>query len=373
IYLVHIMEKLELGLKLITQLNQKGYEAYIIGGAVRDYILNLPISDVDICTNALPEEVSLVFPLVMNEGDSYLSCRVVLEDETFEVTTFRKDICYLDHRHPQTIQANSLKEDVLRRDFTMNAIAMDANKRLIDYCDGIEDIKQQKIVMIGDPKIRFEEDGLRVLRALDFSSRLNFNLDEIILKSLDKDYVGYLHEEMIITMLEKLFSNPYLNRLSIIKEYQLLKAFPVYQVIAEEAIDSGIRDIYAYFFVKHGFFPANLKLPKKIVIEAISIGSVVRNELDNYSLFKENIEICKRALVLYNRVHHTILDENWLMKRYEELPIHSLKDIAFDFNELQASKRAIAQNLVTRAILAGKLVNLKQWIMKYLENEGILS
>lgn len=370
IYLVFAMTKLEKGMKLIDQMNQNGYEAYIVGGAVRDYLLNRPIQDVDICTNALPSQLELLFH-VSKKHSTYLSCCIFWLDEEFEVTTFRKDIAYLDHRHPETMLAASLKEDILRRDFTMNGLAMNSSYQIIDYCEGRADIERHLIRTIGKAEKRFDEDGLRVLRAVEFSSRFDFSLDEEILKCLHHDYVGKLPEEYIITMLDKMLKNPFLNRLDVVVKYQLLRSFPFYQVALEEALPFGERNIYALFYMKHGFLPADTKLSKNRLKEAIWIGQIGKNHFSRMTLFQASQQDSLEALRIYNHLYQPKYHSDWLLEEYNKLPIHFVKDIHFDFNDLPAHNRSIALKLVLEAILNGKIENKKDQILNFVENEGL--
>lgn len=370
IYLVFTMTKLEKGLKLIDAIHQYGYEAYIVGGAVRDYILNRPIHDVDICTNALPLELEALFSL-SQMNLAYLNCSIKWLDETFEVTTYRKDLAYQDHRHPEAIQATNLKEDILRRDFTMNGLVMDSDYQIIDYCNGRADIEQHIIRTIGDAKKRFEEDGLRILRAIEFSSRLDFSLDDTILESLKKDYVGQLAEEYINSMLDKMLKNPFLNRLDVIKKYQVLRSFPFYQVAIEEALPFSERNIYALFYAKHGFLPTHTKLSKKVLKEATWIGELARSSFSRMMMFNAEYEDCLEALRIYNHLYQPKHHFDWLFDEYNKLPIHHVKDIDFNFNCLPNKNRSIAQKCVLKAILNEKLENKSEQILNYIENEGL--
>ena len=163
------MSKLDKGLKVLKKLNSAGYEAYIVGGAVRDYLLNNEISDIDITTNAKIAEINLIFDKVDLKANDYAGITIYYDNESFEITSFRKDVSYNDHRHPIVELVNNLEEDLIRRDFTMNALAMDENKNIIDLFSGIKSINEKIIYTIGDSKVRFNEDALRVLRAVYFS------------------------------------------------------------------------------------------------------------------------------------------------------------------------------------------------------------
>lgn len=171
--------------KVIEVLEAAGYEAVFVGGAVRDFVLGKPAKDIDIATSAEPDEVKAVFPYTIDIGIEHGTVLVIMDSEPIEVTTYRTDGTYTDHRRPDTVHfVRSLKEDLLRRDFTMNALAMTKNGELIDLFGGKEDLAQQLIRAVGNPTDRFQEDALRMLRAVRFSSVLNFAIDTQTLQAI---------------------------------------------------------------------------------------------------------------------------------------------------------------------------------------------
>ena len=200
------MNNLEKGIKIIKILNSNSFEAFIVGGAVRDYLLKKSINDIDITTNASIEDLCRLFKNVVMEGSKYLGCRIIYEDVEFEVTMFRRDVEYLDHRHPVTVKADTLEEDLVRRDFTINAFAMNSEYQIVDIFNGKKDLENKIIRTIGNANTRFEEDSLRVLRALYFSSKLDFELDVEIIESFSENHIKYLKEEYIKDMLLKIFN-----------------------------------------------------------------------------------------------------------------------------------------------------------------------
>ena len=167
--------------KRITDiLSSNGYEAYLVGGCVRDFFLKRPFADADICTSATPEEVKKCFPegKILETGIKHGTVTLLIYGETFEITTFRKEANYKDNRHPSSVKfTEELSEDLSRRDFTMNAIAM-KNGEITDPFNGIQDIENKTIKAVGDPDERFTEDALRILRAIRFSSTLNFSIEK---------------------------------------------------------------------------------------------------------------------------------------------------------------------------------------------------
>ncbi len=165
----------------IDLLKSNGFEAFLIGGSVRDYIMELPIGDIDITTNATPQQVKEVFHdfRVIETGIKHGTVTVLIDNEPLEITTYRSEGTYSDNRHPdEVVFSKKLSDDVVRRDFTMNAIAYDFESGFCDLAGGMEDIKNQTIRCIGDAQTRFREDALRILRALRFSSVLGFTIEE---------------------------------------------------------------------------------------------------------------------------------------------------------------------------------------------------
>lgn len=165
---------------IIEKLHKAGFEAYVVGGCVRDSILGKEPKDWDICTNAKTEQIMQVFEgfNIIPTGVEHGTITIMLENEGFEVTTYRIDGEYLDSRHPESvIFTNSLKEDLSRRDFTINAMAYNENEGIIDFFGGQEDIKNKVIKCVGKAEERLEEDALRVMRALRFASVLGFKIE----------------------------------------------------------------------------------------------------------------------------------------------------------------------------------------------------
>ena len=166
---------------LLQQLNQAGFAAYAVGGCVRDSLLGQTPKDWDICTSALPEQIMEVFSALhcIPTGLAYGTITVRYEGESYEVTTFRKELGYSDSRHPDGVRfLSSLREDLARRDFTINAMAADSHGQVTDCFGGRADLEQGLIRCVGEARERFAEDALRMLRALRFAARLGFSIEE---------------------------------------------------------------------------------------------------------------------------------------------------------------------------------------------------
>lgn len=164
---------------IITTLQKRGFEAYAVGGCVRDSILGRSPKDWDITTSAMPKEAKTLFEKTFDTGIEHGTITVLLGGEGFEVTTYRIDGKYEDNRHPkEVIFTRSLKEDLLRRDFTINAMAYNENSGLVDIFGGVEDLEKGIIRCVGDASERFGEDALRILRGIRFAAQLGFIIDK---------------------------------------------------------------------------------------------------------------------------------------------------------------------------------------------------
>ena len=166
---------------ILNRFHENGYEAFIVGGCVRDSLLGDEPKDYDITTNALPTQVEQLFSdlKVIETGIRHGTVTVIINKEPYEITTYRTDIKYSDHRHPDEVRyALTLGEDLSRRDFTVNAMAYDEENGLIDSFNGVNDLNEGIIRCVGDPDTRFNEDALRILRCIRFASRYGFRIEE---------------------------------------------------------------------------------------------------------------------------------------------------------------------------------------------------
>ena len=175
---------------IINTLNEHGYQAYLVGGAVRDKLLNKELNDIDITTNAKPDEVIAIFKnkyKVIKTGIKYGTVTVYINKTKYEVTTYRQDLEYINHRFPMIKYSISIYDDLKRRDFTINAIAYHPNEGYIDPFKGITDLNNKIIKCIGNPLDRFCEDSLRILRCIRFKAQLNFEIDKDTSLSISKN------------------------------------------------------------------------------------------------------------------------------------------------------------------------------------------
>ena len=363
------MNKLDLGIQIIKKINANGFEAYIVGGAVRDYLLGIDILDIDITTNALPDDLKKLFKVASLEASAYQGIKIIEAGIEFEITSFRKDLKYIDHRHPKTEIASSLEEDLARRDFTINALAMNSNYEIIDNYNGRADLKKKLIKTIREPKVRFDEDALRVLRAVYFAGKLDFDLDKKIIDSFKNDYVKYLAEEHVIKMLKTICACPYDKGLFYLTKYNILRSYPVYQVIANEAYKYQIKDdIFALFYLLHNFLPKNIKLSNQEIKDAKAIVYLINQEFNDESLYYTNEIYFKRAILLYNVYKKEALNLNDILNRKNLLAINNSKDIDFDFSWVKPNLRGQYIKVIEKAILSHKISNNPKEIKNYLES-----
>lgn len=173
--------------KIIQIFEEKGYEAYAVGGCVRDSLLGIWPKDWDITTSAKPEEIKDLFERTIDTGIQHGTVTVRMDHESYEVTTYRIDGDYTDGRHPDQVTfTENLVEDLKRRDFTINAMAYNNRVGLVDVFEGEEDLKREVIRCVGDPLERFTEDALRILRAIRFSAQLGFEIQKDTYEAIKK-------------------------------------------------------------------------------------------------------------------------------------------------------------------------------------------
>lgn len=195
-------------IQIIRELKKNGHKAYLVGGCVRDLLMGREPHDWDICTSALPDQMKECFGRykVVETGLKHGTLTVVLDDQAYEVTTFRVDGAYSDGRHPDKVSFTSdLDEDLARRDFTINAIAMNEEGFTYDPYNGIRDINHMLINCVGNPIERFNEDGLRIMRALRFSSTLDYRISYVTARAMHqcRDNLRNVSAERIVSELKK--------------------------------------------------------------------------------------------------------------------------------------------------------------------------
>ncbi|MGG0642765.1 CCA tRNA nucleotidyltransferase [Sporosarcina gallistercoris] len=217
---------------VITRLNEAGFEAVFVGGAVRDYLLGKDPADIDIATSATPEQVKSVFQNTIDLGTEHGTVMVIECGQPIEVTTYRTEGTYSDNRRPDEVQfVTSLEEDLKRRDFTINALALRIDGEVVDPFQGREDLSKKTIRAVGNASERFSEDALRMIRAVRFVSVLGFKLESSTKSSITalRSTIGTLSVERIKAEFDKLFQGAFAHEaLKLIAETKLSEVFPLY-------------------------------------------------------------------------------------------------------------------------------------------------
>lgn len=224
------------GKNVIIEIEKHHHTAYFVGGCVRDILLGRTIGDIDIATSALPEQIQQIFPQVIPVGIEHGTVIVRYNHVSYEVTTFRLDGKYSDQRHPDSVQfIDRIDEDLERRDFTINALAMDKDENIIDLFGGKQDLERKVIRTVGSGHDRFTEDPLRIIRALRFSSQLGFSIEQETLTAINtvKKEIETIAVERITNEFGKLFAGLYVNhaidylkRTTIYKHLPILSKYP---------------------------------------------------------------------------------------------------------------------------------------------------
>lgn len=213
---------------ILVTLQSRGHAAYLVGGCVRDMILGVQPQDWDVCTSALPEQTLEIFPGSRPTGLKHGTVTVCVNSRSVEVTTFRSDGSYADHRHPDAVSfVGDLTTDLSRRDFTMNAIALPPDGLVADPFGGVDDIRNKMIRCVGYPELRFEEDALRMFRALRFSARLGFEIEAETLAAIKKKapLAASLAPERVRDEVEKILLTPSPETVYTLIELGLLDVF----------------------------------------------------------------------------------------------------------------------------------------------------
>lgn len=243
--------------RVMTYLEASGFEAFVVGGCVRDSIMGIEPCDWDVCTSAKPSQIKEVFANIMPvilTGEKHGTVTVVSEKNNVEVTTFRTDGNYTDSRHPESVTfVSSIEEDLSRRDFTVNAIAYNSQNGIVDIFGGKEDIDNKVIKCVGDACLRFKEDALRIMRALRFSASLSFNIEDKTGNEIRKckELLKNVSTERIYTEFSKLIMSECPS--TVLKEYR-----DVLSVIIPEVFRSDCN-IYKYFEMMD-ILPVNINL-----------------------------------------------------------------------------------------------------------------
>lgn len=367
-------------LKALSLLNEKGYEAFVVGGAVRDILLNKDVYDYDITTNADPNAIKMIFSDYRSYdlGKKHGTVTVLINKDRIEITPYRREDNYSDHRHPDLISFSSdLKEDLSRRDFTINAMCLDKDGRIIDMFNGVDDLEHKLIRCIGDPYRRFDEDALRILRALRFKAKLNFDIDKDTDENIHKakDMLSYISEERKKEELLRILSER--SGFKVINEYlDVLNTFMPFEHIKRK-INNFSDPFYAlaYLLIDKQIDLKKLKYSKteirliNILIEASKI------DIDDDCEFIECLSSIyqKDILTFLEQYHHKDLQERFKkLKRYmvtfKTLNITGDEIMSYGYEGKQIAR--VKQKLLN-LVHHKKLNNTSYALNKYLKENGV--
>ena len=355
-------------LKVLEEITSNGYKAYLVGGYVRNYLLDLPSNDVDITTNATPKELMDIFPESIPTED-YGSVTINKKAGKYEITTFRKEFDYIDHRRPKEIKyIDDLYEDLLRRDFTVNTICMDKDKNIIDLLNGREDLNNRIIRSVGDPKVKFYEDALRMLRAIRFATILNFTLDNDVVEAIreNKQYIKELSYTRKKEELDKIFSSPnaykgikILLDLGLDEELELDRLKDVSPTNSSIGIWSILNVVDKYPFTNN----------EKELIGLINCALNTDN-LDPMSLYTYGLYANSVAASIKN------IDIKEITEAYNNLVIHGRKELDITSEEIisiiNKPPGEYISNIyddIEKEVLYKKLPNNRQSISNYIRNK----
>ncbi len=381
---------------IIRKIEQHGCKAYFVGGCVRDYLLQREIGDIDIATSASPEKIKKIFTKVIPVGIEHGTVIVRHDHQSYEVTTFRIDGNYSDQRHPDSVTfIDRIDEDLRRRDFTINALAMDGNGYILDLFEGQKDLRDKLIRTVGNAADRFQEDPLRIIRALRFTSRLGFTIHPETMEAMInvKSSIQSLAVERIQSELAKFFSGPHINQgLDYLKKSGVYTEMPI--------IKDNLQLIYMLpkpMIPLHSFgelialmyylddsititdWAKQWKCSNKTKEEALQLNTAIKDYitfgLHPWLIYKLNEKYFEGFIRLIQCIKlNGDLSLQGLKDKSETLPIQSKNDLAFNGYDLidlfpEAEKGPWMQETlhkIEKAVVTGKLENynetIKEWI-----------
>lgn len=318
---------LDIALSLLKKIESHGFKAYIVGGFVRDNILEIESNDIDICTNAKPSDLHTIFEDSCLPNEDYGSISVIYKNVLFEITTFRKEIKYINNRKPVVFEyIDDLLEDLKRRDFLINTLCMDSNGNIIDLLNGRRDIEKREINTVGDSNYKFTEDSLRILRAIRFATKLDFRLSDEIKSAIleTKELVGNLSYERKKEELSKIFTSSHVKYgINLLKELGLDSVLELNNLESFKYSDD-LMGVWAQLGVVN-LYPFSKN--EKEIITSIEKALKLDN-LSNDTLYKYGLYINSVSGSIKN------IDKKLIADKYSKLPIKSRRDIVIKGNDI---------------------------------------
>lgn len=336
---------------VITRLNELGYEAVFVGGAVRDFLLGKEPTDIDIATSATPEQVKSVFKNTIDLGTEHGTVLVIESGEPIEVTTYRTEGTYSDNRRPDEVHfVTSLEEDLKRRDFTINALALRIDGEVVDPFNGREDLSTKTIRAVGNASERFNEDALRMIRAVRFVSVLGFELESSTKESITtlSSTIKTLSVERIKTEFDKLFQGRFAHdALKLLTETNLSEELPLFPSLQEAWLKCApfrnSLEGWASLMIAGDFDASEVvrayKLSNKERLYLRSIQKFFKiRQLraytidDYYTAEYSTLVSVEKMIVAFT--NHVKIDENEIKTAMNGLPIHSKQELAVKGEQL---------------------------------------
>ena len=297
-------------LKCLNTIKENGFEAYFVGGCVRDALIGRKYDDVDITTNATPSQIISIFEHTVPTGIAHGTITVIIEEKSIEVTTYRTEQGYSDSRHPDSVSfVTNLADDLSRRDFTVNSLAFDPEKDIVDLFGGIGDLNEGIIRAVGNPRIRFAEDALRIIRAFRFSSVLGMNIEQ---ETKDAAFslastVQKVSGERVFSELKKLLCGTITNDFLDFINTGALASFGIYSADRNEDMLISLNESEFDVIEKTAIFISLIKHDTELIKTTLKPSSNFLNLINFLECFNYNkIELCtkkdiKRALKTHSK------------------------------------------------------------------------
>lgn len=329
--------------KIMAALKKAGFESYCVGGCVRDSLLSLPISDYDITTSALPDQTAAaLIPIpVIDTGIKHGTVTAIIDGTPIEITTFRSESGYTDHRHPDSVTfSKTLKSDLSRRDFTVNALAFSKESGIIDLFGGIDDLNSRLIRCVGDPYKRFSEDALRILRALRFAACLGFSIEEETARAIKESFtlLSYISKERIYSELCRLICGK--NAPKILVEYFEIFSF----IFSNQKINREIWNKRAH---QLPFLKAEPYIRFAALLSSLEDSENTFNSLISLKADKNTASLAQSLVsALPFKAPKNKIELKKLMKIYSQQTIEDLAllDCAESFNDIKSQIQSIKES-----------------------------
>ncbi len=348
--------------KVLDTLEKNNYKAYLVGGYVRDYLLGIKSLDVDICTDALPKDLLLLFP-VNNNSNNYGGFNIQIKNYNIDITTFRKELKYENRKPTEIVYIANLEEDIKRRDFTINAICMDKNEKIIDLVNGVDDLNSRTIKMVGDIYSKLVDDPLRILRAIRFATVLDFKIDEQLEKCIKENYflVKNLSKMRLKSEIDKILLHKNFQKgFDLLKEYKILDLLDIsYDEI------HYVNDICG--MCAQIKFPSDWSFTKQEIRNIINIRQILTaGVINNHTLYKYGLynNLVSADILNINRKVVNKMASKIPLKKESDLKITS-EEIMQILNIAPSKKVKEIKKEIINLILDNKLKNNNKVLKEY--------